>query len=337
MKKRKKRMLIAASVMISIFLVAIGICYYQKKKNVLSVEVQSEMVQYFSGTVDCMALCEKNAIEIDDNYKNVIKENCKKILQKLNKEEISVLTLMEVINIDSYFQLGYDEKLYLKLQQYYDSENKVLTSLPMASYTEQGLKDENRIISAIDYELSEIYNLNERCSRIEELQLEEGFIQWYEAYTMDSSNTEKQKEYEEELLSIFWYFNATNQLERIDIAPMKKFLEKYIKKQEKIFVKGNYENNISNVFVAKQCADYNKVFENDNSLLQLPITIFNAIDSEKGFEYEADDELYFCILSSQLREVETLSGNTFFTKNINHWLQENYDTCIKKLCEETFR
>lgn len=131
-------------------------------------------IQYFYGVSRYLNILDRCGQKRNEKFVADLKEDYSKVLEKINLDDFSSIYLVRVIYINSI--LGMDNSKYLTmLSDYYDSENKIISSYPVKYVKKENYDYDYNATNTIDF-WDQLINSNVDVSSYE---LEEGIIEFY--------------------------------------------------------------------------------------------------------------------------------------------------------------
>ena len=329
--KKKTRLIVLLSVIGVLAIAAAVIFVYdssRRNSHPEEPESQNNHIQYFYGTVGCMHLMEKNKIPVNEQYKSKIKEKCEKMISTLDMNEVDLLRLSRLVVIDRYFKLGNYEKYLSDIDDFYDEERKLFSDEKISNNVEKVDFTEDDIIASeatasIDlYKTLAYFDISLKKYDLKEM-IADFFDQNSSKFKTSDLDVEDKLLISSPILSAFYVFLEEDELNMIKYDKVWTDFKKKIESEQY----EEYEKpTISELSDVDSTLKLNKLLNaNRKTKYKSVQEYYELLKTKEEFEYSKDDEIFPIMTFSYLSVNNDLdlSKNTYFTENINQWLEES--------------
>lgn len=283
------------------------------------------------GNVRIFNLCEKNDIEIDSEYKDMMKEHYLTLMKRLRWDNLSSETTIQLLCINEYYGLQYGDKLRNLLKQYYYDELELFTEYPVKNYTDIKKSEKEEAMSWIDSNYFLFLYLKRDFDIDLEYNLQETLENWFNENI--KTLNKKDKDYddiESSLISVLFSFYEMGISENLNFEKMKLICMDYVKKDVDNMKKIIKKNTLENLCELKAFDTIYKLFYNDPQYETLVKDMYRKLQTEEAFGYAKDDFSFVQVFPDFMQHRTGLKENQYFVEHINQWLWDNYNTCFKE-------
>ena len=314
---------------IKIFIVCVGLIAlyagikfvkYKIEDNSSKHDVEyNNNIQYVANSIRLINKLEENNIHIDEEYKKEITDYSKKILNRYDKIDASVVNVVDLYTISYYVDDSYKKDIIEYVEKYYINDSRLLNEFII---TEENT-DKIEIEKDIDYNCSAL----QECygTDFDEIfHITEGLANWVN--TKDENTI---SEYESE--EIDWVINCLVKYNKIDLIKkerLQKKCEEY--KKEVVCFDSKDCNETMNCIVDLQDLKVKSVILGMNNELEKKIyETWKKIDSKERLEFDVEDRQAPLWLMLSIEDIDELDNNEFFKRNINALLKESYKNIVE--------
>lgn len=310
------------TVLIIIILVAlVGTIYIEIQKRKFREEAELEMLayeaQYYVNAYKVIDILEKNDIKIDESYKKDLADVSKKIVSGYYIEGYGIQMLAEIMFLNDAYDLGKSKQIQKIVDTYYIEDKKIFADCPVDVFL--GNVDEYEELW-ISINLTIIKELS-GTDLLNKYNLCEGIAMWY------NENIGKKDADEDTLKSIFFALDKEDQLDLIDKDSILPILESDMTTDIEEVCSNS---TMTDILSMKSVNRFHQIFYNDKKYENMTDIMLSKMSSEEELEYIKEDTYFVVFLEMMLEGVNEIDKNSFFAKNINRCLIDNYEATQKE-------